>query len=507
MEQLSSLAQYERTLQLEQLGYSSTQIRALAGGASQFTITGGNPFASVVQYDAGPFVQDDWRVRPNFTLSLGLRYEIQTNSGDHGDIAPRLGFAWAPGAKNGRQKTVVRGGFGVFYDRISDNLTLQTLEFNGVNKVQYVVQNPNFFPLIPSLSSLTASQNTIYLMDSHLHSPTTMQGAIGVERQLPRNTSVALTYTFTRGTHLLQTVPINTPLPGTYVTGDSTSGVRPYGTAGNLFEYESGGLLTQHILMANFNTQFSRNVSLFGNYSLNYANDLPTTPSNPYNFTQDWGRSSLDRRHRFQLVGSIGAPLGIRLNPFLTLQSGAPYDVLIGQDLLGTTIQNQRPAFASGPGTNVVATPYGYFNIDPQPGQTLVPRNYLTTAGLISVNLRVSRTFGFGEKRSAGMGAGPGGGPGGPGGPGGGGGGMRMGGPPMGRGMFGDSTDHRYNVTVGVMAANILNHTNPASYTGILTSPQFGQPSALNGGFGGGGMGGGSVADNRRLEFQLRFSF
>ena len=73
-----------------------------------------------IRWDAGPFIQDDWRIKPNLTLSLGLRYEVQTLISDHKDIAPRLGFAWAPGnAKNGRQKTVIRGGFGIFYDRVS----------------------------------------------------------------------------------------------------------------------------------------------------------------------------------------------------------------------------------------------------------------------------------------------------------------------------------------------------------------------------------------------------
>jgi len=290
--------------------------------------------------------------------------------------------------------------------------------------------------------------------------------------------------------------------------------------------------------MANFNTRFTRNVSLQGNYSLTYAHDLPGSPSNPYDFAQDWGRSTLDRRHRFILVGSALAPYGLRFSPFVTLQSGAPYDVLLGRDLLGTTIENQRPAFASGPGPNAVATPFGNFNIAPTPGTPLVPRDYLTAAGLISVNVRVSRTFGFGPARNAAAGSfnnnggggggrggfgGPGGGGPGGGGPrgGGGGGGMSMGPQGGGRGgMFGggggDLTEHRFNVTLSVMFNNILNHVNPAGYTGILTSPQFGLPSTINSGFGGGGLGGPggfggpggpSVANNRRIEMSLRLNF
>ncbi len=535
--QITSIEQYRRTLLFQQLGDTPAQIRALGGGASQFTISTGNPYASVTQIDAGPFAQDDWRMRPNFTLSVGMRYEIQTNISDHRDWAPRLGFAWAPGtAKNGRQKTVVRGGFGMFYDRINENLTMQAWRLNGVNQLSYLVQNPDFFPNVPPLSTLTPQQNSIYRLDPNLRAGYSMQSAIGVERQLPRNTTLAVTYTNTRALHLQQTVPINAPIPGTYATGQPGLGQRPYGAAaGNLFEYESGGIMKQNIFMANFNTRFNRNVSLFGNYSLNYANDLPGSPSNPFNFLQDWGRSTLDTRHRFQLVGSVMAPHSVQFSPFLTLNSGRPYNVTLGRDLYGDTLRNARPDLATGPGPNIVSTPFGYFNTNPVPGSSLnlVPRDYLTAAGLVSFNLRVGRTFGFGPPRrpnavssgSDGMGGGRGGGGrGGFGGGGGrgmgggggrGGGGMRMGGGGRGgMGATGATSEHRYTVTLSVMFNNILNHVNPGGYQGILTSPQFGQATSLNSGFGGGGagggvggFGGGTAANNRRIELNTRFSF
>ena len=95
-------------------------------------------------------------------------------------------------------------------------------------------------------------------------------------------------------------MPINAPYPGTYnylLPPGPTNGVFPYGySAGNIIENESGGLLKQNILMVNFNTRFSRKVSLQGNYQYTHANDLPGTPTNPYNFLQDWGTSSLNRR-------------------------------------------------------------------------------------------------------------------------------------------------------------------------------------------------------------------
>jgi hypothetical protein len=534
MTTLSAVDQYTRTLVLEKAGFTPSQIRHLGGGASQFNIDSGNPYSSISQYDIGLFAQDDWRIRSNLTVSYGLRYEWQTNIADHGDFAPRLGFAWAPGrAKNGRQKTVVRGGFGVFYDRVGDTLIERAMLLNGSNQLSYTLTNPDTFPNAPPPASLTLAQNSIYRLDPRLRSSYLMQSAIGVERQLPRNTTVAVTYTNSRALHTAQTVPINTPLPGTYVPGVPSSGVRPYGlAAGNLFEYESGGIMKQNILMANFNTRFSRNVSLFGNYQFNHSNDLPGSPTNPYNFLQDWGRSSLERRHRFQLVGSVVAPLNIRISPFVTLQSGSPYNVVLGRDIYGNTLKNARPTFATASCTNPDLTPVGDFCLDPAPGvtQNLVPRDYLTGAGLISFNVRLARTFGFGPKRGAANAMTPGGDPGGPGGRGGGGGGGGRGGPGMGgpgggggamrmgggggrggMGGGGETTEHRFNLTLGVMFNNLLNHYNPGGFVGNLNSLQFGQPTGINTGFGGGGpgggFGGGSSANNRRIEFQTRFTF
>ena len=535
---LSSLAQYTRNLQLQQAGFSGAQIQALGGGPSQYTVQAGIPYISAVRYDVGPFFQDDWRMRRNLTLSLGLRYETQTLLGDRGDVAPRIGIAWAPGSKNGRQKTVIRAGFGIFYDRLGLKTFENAYLNNGVAQLQYVVNNPTFnYPFIPAVSSLSSGQNSTYILDSNLRAATSLQYAVGIEHQLPKNTTISVNYTYDRANHLLQTVPINTPLPGTYnsdLPQGPANGVFPYGySAGNLFEYEPGGILKQNMIMVNINTRFSRRVSMFMNYTLNYANDLPTIPSDPYNFAADWGRSNLDRRHNVQAAGSVQAPFGLRFAPFITIRSGSPYDVLLGGDLYGDTEFNARPVFATSAECATGARtfncgPLGNFSTLVQPGQTanLVPRNYLTMSDLISVNMRVYRVFGFGPNRNGGGNRPQGGGFNGP--PGGGfGGGGFGGGGRGGRGGFGggggrggfgggDTTEHRYNLTVGVNFNNVLNHLNPGTYQGVLSSPQFGEATATNSGFGGGGVaggqgggafGGGNAANNRRVELQMRFTF
>jgi hypothetical protein len=233
--------------------------------------------------------------------------------------------------------------------------------------------------------------------------------------------------------------------------------------------------------------------------------------------------------------------------PTITVRSGAPYDVTVGQDIYGDN-GSARALFATAGaacGVNgVVCTPLGNFSTNyngvlngAATPANLVPRNYLTMAGMVSVNMRIYRVFGFGAKKSAADAALPGGGgPGGPGGGGGGGGfggpgggpgsggggggrgggggggGMRMGPAGGGRGGgMGGSSDRRYSVTLGANFTNMLNHVNPGGYEGVLTSNQFGQPTSVNTGYGGGGVGGGggmgSTANNRRIDLSLRFNF
>src|SRR6266446_6673894 len=132
---LTSIQRYQLTLQLMQAGTPAAQIRAQGGGASQFSINTGNPLATVSQHDIEPYIQDDWKYKPNLTFSYGLRYEIQNNAGSKLDFAPRVAVAWSPGAADSTKppKTVIRAGAGIFYNRFSEGNTLTTHHNNGTN--------------------------------------------------------------------------------------------------------------------------------------------------------------------------------------------------------------------------------------------------------------------------------------------------------------------------------------------------------------------------------------
>ena len=528
-ETISSIEQYRRTALLQTQGLSAAQVRALGYGATQFSIAGGNPSAGVSQTDIGLFFQDDWRWKPNFTVSMGLRYETQTNIHDWHDFAPRLGIAWAPGAKGGRNgKTVIRGGYGLFYDRFSDNYTLQAIRFNGVNQQQYILQNPSLLvPVegstvknpVPSIGSLGAQQlpQTIRQVDQNLRAPNVMQGALGVERQLPYNTTLAVTFTNSHAIHLLRTRNINAPLPGTYVPGTPNTGIRPFG-GGNLYLYESDGIMNQNQVLVNVNTRMTKNISLFGFYVLNHAKSdtdgANSFPANQYDFAGEYGRSSLDVRHRFVLGGSLATKWGLRWSPFIIAHSGEPFNITTGRDLNGDSVFTDRPGFATDCGAKgVVCTPFGNFDTAPKPGQAIIPRNFGNAPSYFAVNLRMSKTWGFGERTTTARPAGGSDSGGGPGGDHGGGRGSRGGGPPGGMRMGGggdhgdhgggESTGKRYNVTFSASARNLLNTLNAGNPIGNLTSPLFGRSNALASGFGPDR----NSANNRRLDLQVRFTF
>jgi hypothetical protein len=493
-----------------------------ASGASQFLIVTGIPHASVNLIDLGLYGEDDWRARPNMTLSLGLRFETQSDIHDHADIAPRLGFAWGLG--HGKSpKTVLRAGFGIFYDRFMQTQVLQAERLNGINQQQFVFTSPaclDTFPNSPLLSlppGCQVSAPSKYQIDPNLRAPYTIQTGVGLERQLSKSATVSVTYLNSHGVHQLLTRDINAPLPGTYPLGDPSVGQLPYPNSGNIYQYESAGLFNQNQLITNFNLRMGTKLMLFGVYTLGYAHSntggVSSSPMNPYDIEEDYGRAAFDVRHRVFVGGTWTLPRGFAISPFVVANSSAPFNITLGQDVYGTGIvTNARPAFAApgASGPNIVVTRWGTFDTStsPAPGETIIPPNYGVGPSQFTANLRVGKTFGFGKKpegrgSSAGQGGGPGGGPGGRGGGFGPGlGGRGLGGGGGGGGFFGPgSTNTRYSLTFSVNARNIFNNVNLGTPIGAVTSPGFGHSNSLVGGFFS------SSAANRRIDLQVMFNF
>lgn len=519
-----NLNTYAITMQGIANGLNFDQIRALGGGAQQFTLSAGIPLQTVSQVDAGLFIQDEWRLKPNFSISSGLRFETQNNMSNNLNFAPRLGIAWGVGKpKSGRTATVIRAGAGIFYDRFDESLTLDARRLNGVVQQQYVVSFPNFYTTIPPIGQLQqyARSGVTRLIDNTLENPYMFQMNVGIERQLPKNISVAINYNRSTGINQLRSRNINTPLPGTYNPLNPSTAVYPYGAAaGNLYQYESTGRFLQNQLIFNTNARINSRFSVFGFYSYGQAHgnvdNANTFPNNTYDMSTEWGRNRFDVRHRVFAAGNIVLPLRVSLNPLMVFNTGGPFNIVTGRDLYGDNQLNiHRPGIASGPGTGIIYYNGMYLDPNPKPGQEILVRNAGQSPSQFNLNLRISRSWGFGgEPKGAAqdqmgqmmrMGGGGGGRGGGGGGGGMMGGGMRGGGGPP-PGMFG-SQAHKYNITLSLQAQNLTNRTNLGSPVGTMTSPLFGQSNTTSGGGFGPGGGGGNSSANRRLQLSLRFSF
>ena len=488
-----------------------------ANKPSEYDVTVGNANSSVSVFDAGLFFQDDYKLRPNLTLSYGLRYEAQNQIGDYNDWAPRIGLAWAPKRGSAPAKTVIRAGYGWFFDRFGSTYVLDAIRRNGTNQQQYVVKNPTFYQNGPSpteLASLSTVTPTIYQLAPNLRAGLNMQAAIGVEHQWGKIATTSVTYVNSRGIHQFLTDNVNAFLPGTYDAASGT-GIRPNGVNENIYQFQSGGIYNQNQLMVNYSVRAKR-VSLFGFYMLGLAkadtSGANYFPSNQFNPGADYGRANFDVRNRFLLGGNLQGPYGFSFSPMLVANSGSPFNIVTGQDLNGDNQFNDRPAFATSASTDVLQTTYGTFDLNPSADATRIPYNYGTGPGQFSMNARMSKSFGIGPKVEGGArmnggfggpgggGPPPGGGPGGGGPPGGGlgpGGLSGRNGPPR----MDQAASRKYSLTFAAMARNIFNNVNLAQPVGVLQSPLFGKSNSLAGGFFS------SPASNRSIDLQLTFNF
>ena len=493
--------------------------------------TGPNAFRGNV-FNAALYYQDDWTVNKLLTLSGGLRWEGQNHIADHSDWAPRVAFAYAlDGHKKGAvPKTVLRGGFGFFYDRFATGSLMNLEELNGTSasQVQTNITDPSCFNGtslsmitggVSSCGTGTAATPEIYSLSPTYRSPYLEQLGMSLERQLTKAATVTFTYMHTSGFHQLVVRDSNAYLPGTFQYGSATlTGTRPDPSLGIVKQYFPEAVFNENQLIVNVNARFSPKLSLTGFYAGSWANSDGgggSSPSNSYDLRQDYGRASFIRPQWLFLMGSYTGPWAITFNPFLVAQAGQPYNVTSPYDLTGDSFFNDRPSYAgpSATASNIVQTGFGALDVVPESGETLLPISLGNSPSSVAVNLRVGRSFGIGPKVESPGGPPPGGG-GGRGGGGGFGGPFGGGGGPRGLGGGGaNSNAKKYSLNFNVQALNLFNDIDLGrpvggiqptfdSSTGLYgPGAQFGKSSGLAGGI----FSTSSAA--RRVFFQAAFQF
>ena len=375
--------------------------------------------------------------------------------------------------------------------------------------------NPNFYnpnqPVTDFSGSTSPVAPTGYSIDPHFHAADDMQAAVGIDRQLTKRMTGNVTYLYSRGIHMYLTN--NVSAAGVFPAENIQSGTYPSTPISqppeNDMQFQSGGVYRQNQIIASVNARYSR-FTITSFYTYNNAkgdtSGVGYTPSVASDPGFDYGRATFDVHNRFLLVGNYLAPWKLSLSPFFSYNSGSPYNLTTGKDLTGNNQFNSRPTFAlSCAEANVVSTAYGCLDADPIASPTgamekIVPYNLGTGPSNVSLNLRVSRVFGFGPEADNG-GGGPRGG-GGHGGMGGGMGGRGLSGNQGGMGRMNVDTQRKYNLTLQVYGQNIFNHENLGSPNGTLTSPFFGKSQSLAGGFYGP-----ATAGNRSVFLEADFSF
>jgi outer membrane receptor protein involved in Fe transport len=416
-------------------GSTSQLLEAFAGSGT----TGARTTPNMLQY--AYFAQDDWRATRNLSLNFGVRYDLQTyqqpsatnpaalaagiNTGvineDKNNWAPRVGFAWTPWSDN---KTVVRGGYGIFFGNtpsimvgtaLSNNgINVQTITFTGAALPTYpnnVCGAPNAAPSCPVPTTGTLAKPSIYEFANNYQQPQIQQYNLQVERQLMKDMSFTLGYLGVRGQHIQRTrdINLNAPTPASIqVSGDPTrvfnylaySSTRRITTFSRIFQFESTADSYYNGLVATLNKRFSHGFAGGISYTWGHAIDnapdatavVPGTddgklvylPTNP-NF--DRSSSLNDVRHRFVLnynwdlttyTSSYGgvkkaALSGWQLSGILTAQTGQPYSAFLNSDLNNdSNSRNERV-----------------------PGSA---RNTYNLPGLVSLDPRITKSFVFGER-------------------------------------------------------------------------------------------------------------
>jgi len=289
-----------------------------------------------------------------------------------GNFAPRLGFAYD---LLGDQTTVLRGGYGVAYERVQGNFifgAINNAPFNpSASVLNGTVENPGAAATGPV--SVQTISNSHYL---DMKVPRSMTWSLGLQRKLARNTVLTLTYVGSSAANLAYLDDINQlPLglgktsyvPGSKTTLANTNSLRPYLGYGTIQEYNTGANFIYNSLQSQFRKQFRGagilNASFTWSSARTDANNYAYQPMDSYNLRGDWGNSNYNRKKVFS--GSWVYPLpfwlgggrwykqafgGWQFNGLAQIQTGLPVNITISADQAGTGDGSQRP--------NLVGDPY-----------------------------------------------------------------------------------------------------------------------------------------------------
>jgi hypothetical protein len=391
-----------------------------AGRATTFTQRLGDPSFAFSLYRVGAFIQDDFRVRKNLVFNFGIRHELESHMSDWVNLAPRLGVNWTPSP---RWRTALRAGFTVNYQPLPGNVFEQTLLVNGERQRDLVIVSPTYPD--PFAGGVVAARTPpgIIRAAHQLVMPLNRRVNVGVDQPIGKTARLRASYSRQVGRHLFRSIDRNAPVDG----------VRPDTSARNITEVGSTARSLNQSLEINASANYPQR-RLSANASYTYGSqwndtDNPLTlPPDSFDLDNEWGPSRQDIRHRFQISANSDLRWGFRLSVNARAQSASPYTITTGLDTNGDGVNNERPD-----GTR---------------------RNSARGSGTRNVDMTLTWNVGVGERAvppSRGRTANP---------------------PPRPAPLV------RFELYI--QANNALNLVNAQSYSGVMTSQFFGQPTSAS---------------------------
>ena len=359
-----------------------------------YTQTFGATSVSQTNPNIGMYAQDEWRATSTLTLNLGLRYDLQflqTIHTDTNNVSPRAGLAWTPAAS---RRTVIRASAGLYYDRVplralanallsaSNTTDLARLRQNNVSLSPTQAGAPAF-PGVLSAPILSLTLPNLTTMAPNMQNGQSRQAGLEVERQLGERTTVGVGFQHVTGGNLI--ISINQNVPSCVASG-TNNGCRPNPTYGNNSQYSPLARSTYDGLTLSFLQRPMAWGSYRVSYTLSKAMDdvgefFFSSPINPFDPMQDWGRSDDDERHRLVINGSVNSPMGpartvagrlthgFRVGALLRYYSTLPLNITSGV----TTVQGTAAR--------------------PIVDGTFIDRNSGTGPDFFSLDIRASRAF------------------------------------------------------------------------------------------------------------------
>ena len=369
------------------------------GGFSQ---SFGTPVVTQNNPNIGMYVQDEWKISPVFTLNVGLRYDLQflqTIHTDKNNVSPRVGFAWSPAPA-----TVVRGSYGLFYDRVPLRALANAL-LSANNTIDPAQGHLLSYTYSPTTAGAPVFPNTAAappagallnysLMNPNVQNAYAQQASVGLEQSISNRSTLGLSYQHVRGLHLLSS----------YNTNIALNGTRPDPTRGNIKPYDSrfdsyyDGLAVSVVQRpvswgsARISYTWSKAVDNVGEFFF-------SSPINNFDFSVDRARSDDDQRHRLVFDAVINSPMahasnirarlahGWRLTGTVQYYSRLPFNIVTGANTLQQT--TARPCAVAAFGS--IACAEGIKG-------AVIGRNTGVGFDFFSMNARLSRTFALGDR-------------------------------------------------------------------------------------------------------------